>query len=214
MNFAQQQNSSTRVVGFTIVVLIHMVFVWALASGLARKAYEKVVGPIETKVIEEVKKELPPDELPPPPPLKAPPPPFIPPPEIQITAPVSMAPTITQTTTTPPPKTEIRPAPPVVHAPPPPRPAGPVKAAVACTKMPVPEVPGVNWSGEATFNVKATLKHGKVAFPIEVVSADMRGGRDRKAQRSLISAIEAAMAGYECTGNDIEIQQEFVFRIQ
>ena len=213
MNFAQPHGNSTRVTGFAVVVLIHAVFIWALATGLARKAIEKVVGPLETKVIEEVKK--PPEDLPPPPPpLKAPPPPpFVPPPEIQIAAPVTTAPTITQTTSAPPPKAEIRPTPPpVVHAPPP-RPAGPVKAAVACTKMPTPEVPGVNWAGEATFNVKATLKNGKVTA-IEVISASMRGGTDRKAQRALIGAIESAMADYVCTGNDIQIQQEFVFRIE
>lgn len=211
MNFAQQQDNTKRVTGFAIVVLIHVVFVWALASGLARKAFEKVVGPIETKVIEEVKKK-PLEDLPPPPPqLKAPPPPFIPAPEIQITAPVSMAQTISQTTTTPPPKAEIRPAAP---PPPAPRPAGPVRANVACTKMPQPEVPGVNWSGQATFNVKATLKNGRVVSPIEVLSASMQGGHDRKVQRALIGAIEAAMSSYECTGNDIQIQQEFVFKIE
>ena len=215
MNFAQQQTNSTRASGFAIVVLIHVVLVWGISSGLARKAIEKVVGPIETKVIEEVKKAPPPPEnLPPPPPqLKAPPPPFVPPPEIQITAPVVQAPTITQTTTAPPPRTEIRPVQaPVQVAPPPPRPAGPVKAGVACTKLVTPEVPGVNWSGEASFNVKGTVKNGKVVA-IEVLSSQMRGGNDRRTQRALISSIEAAMSGYECPGAEFQIQQEFVFKI-
>src|SRR5205807_9311102 len=71
-------------------------------------------APIETKIIEEIKKP-PPDTPPPPPPkLAAPPPPFIPPPEVNIQVPiVQQAPTITTVTTTPPP-----PAAPVVHAPP------------------------------------------------------------------------------------------------
>lgn len=215
MNFAQQQNSSSRVTGFVIVVLIHIVLVWAIASGLARKAVEMVKGPIETKVIEEEKKPPPPPEnLPPPPPqLKAPPPPFVPPPEVQVTAPAPVVPTISQTTTAPPPVADIRPVQaPVVAAPPPPRPAGPIKAGVACTKMVTPEMPGVNWAGEATFNVKGTVKNGKVVA-IEVMSANMRGGNDRKAQRALISAIESAMSGYECPGADLQIQQEFVFKI-
>lgn len=214
MNFAQQHGNPTRVTGFAIVVLIHAVFVWALATGLARKAIEKVVGPLETKVIEEVKK--PPEDLPPPPPpLKAPPPPpFVPPPEIQIAAPVTTSTaTITQTTSAPPAKAEIRPTPPPAPVAPPPRPAGPVKAAVACTKMPAPDVPGVNWAGEATFIVKGTVKNGRVVG-IEVTNSTMRGGTDRKAQRALIGAIESAMAEYVCTGNDIQIQQEFVFRIE
>jgi protein TonB len=74
-------------------------------TGLARKVVEVIKAPIETKIIEEVKKQLPDTPPPPPPKLAAPPPPFIPPPEVNIQVPVQaqQAPTITTTTVKPPP---------------------------------------------------------------------------------------------------------------
>jgi protein TonB len=87
-----------------MVIVMHILLGWALVSGLARKVVEVIKQPIETKIIEEIKKPLP--DLPPPPPpkLAAPPPPFIPPPEINIQVPtVTPPPTITTVTTTPPP---------------------------------------------------------------------------------------------------------------
>ena len=83
MDFAQQQRNPTRhLVGISAVVILHILVVWALVSGLARKVVEVVKGPIEVKVIEEIIKKPPPppDALPPPPKVQAPPPPFIPPP--------------------------------------------------------------------------------------------------------------------------------------
>ena len=113
MNFAERQADPRRhLVGMTIVVLFHALVVYALVTGLAKRVVEVIRAPIETKVIEEIKKPPPPPEvvLPPPPKLEAPPPPFIPPPEIQIATPPP-APTITATTPTPPPAPVAPPAP-------------------------------------------------------------------------------------------------------
>lgn len=97
----QQQGPAKHLVGFIMVVLFHVVTAYALMSGLARKVIEVVKAPIETKIIEEVKKpEL--DQPPPPPPkLAPPPPPYIPPPEINIAVQPSTAPSnaITAVTT-------------------------------------------------------------------------------------------------------------------
>jgi protein TonB len=100
MDFAQQQRDPTRhLIGIGAVVILHVLVVWALVSGLARKVVEVVKGPIEVKVIEEIiKKPPPPEVVPPPPKLAAPPPPFIPPPEINIAPPPTTAPTITAVT--------------------------------------------------------------------------------------------------------------------
>ncbi|HEX2012933.1 MAG TPA: ABC transporter substrate-binding protein, partial [Roseateles sp.] len=89
MNFAQEKQGASRFTGIGIVILIHVLIIWALASGLARKAIEAVKGPIDVKVVEEKVKPPPPPEkvVPPPPDMKAPPPPFVPPPEVQVTAP-------------------------------------------------------------------------------------------------------------------------------
>ena len=117
MNFAQQQADPRRhVVGIAAVILLHILVIWALLTGLGKRVIDIVRAPIETKVIEEIKKPPPPPEvvLPPPPKLEAPPPPFIPPPEIQIATPPP-APTITATTIAPPPAPMVPTAPPQVR---------------------------------------------------------------------------------------------------
>jgi len=129
MDFARQQrNPGRHLVGIGGVVLLHVLIVYALVTGLARKVVEVVKGPIEVKVIEEViKKPPPPPEIvPPPPKLAAPPPPFTPPPEVNIAPPPAPPPTITAVTPEPPPAPQapvIAPPPPVVAPPAPPPPA-------------------------------------------------------------------------------------------
>jgi len=112
VNYAERERNPARhLPSISMVVALHLLLGWALVSGLARKVVEVIKAPIETKIIEEIKKP-PPDTPPPPPPkLAAPPPPFIPPPEVNIQAPVSTAPTITTVTTTPPPVAAPPPAP-------------------------------------------------------------------------------------------------------
>jgi protein TonB len=133
MNFAQQQRDPTRhLVGIGAVVLLHVLIVWALVSGLARKVVEVVKGPIEVKVIEEVIKKPPPppEVVPPPPKVAAPPPPFIPPPEINIAPPPTPAPTITAVTKEAPPAPQ---APVIQKVPEAPAPVAAVRSAqLAC----------------------------------------------------------------------------------
>jgi protein TonB len=89
MNFAQQRNPTRQFTGFAIVMVVHALLVYALVTGLAQSAIEVLKGPLEAKIIQEVKPP-PPDAPPPPPPeLAPPPPPFIPPPEVNIQAPVT-----------------------------------------------------------------------------------------------------------------------------
>ncbi|HET7729208.1 MAG TPA: energy transducer TonB [Usitatibacter sp.] len=122
MDYAQSQRNPTKhLSGIAVVILLHLAIGYALVTGLARKVVEVIKAPIETKIIEEIKK--PPPDLPPPPPppkLAAPPPPFIPPPEINIQVPVvTPPPTITVQTTTPPPPQAFVPTPPVAPPAPP-----------------------------------------------------------------------------------------------
>jgi periplasmic protein TonB len=120
MDFSEHEREpGKKFSGFAFVVLLHLLIVYALVTGLARKVVEVVKQPVETKIIEEVKPP-PPKDLPPPPPppkLTAPPPPFIPPPEVNIQTP-------------PPPNTiaavtNVRPENPVMPPPAPPAPAAP-----------------------------------------------------------------------------------------
>lgn len=112
--------NNKRLAAFALVVLIHVLFVYVLASGLGKKVVEVVLGPVETRLIEELPDE---EEPPPPPPEIDTPPPYVPPPEISIEIPVDTGPTtaITNVTTERP-----------VAAPPPPAPK-PVEKAVVKT---------------------------------------------------------------------------------
>jgi protein TonB len=121
-----QKSPSKHLPSIIMVGALHIAIGYALVTGLARKVVEVIKAPIETKIIEEVKKVVPDTPPPPPPKLAAPPPPFIPPPEINVQVPVQaqQAPTITTVTTAKPP-----PGPPPKYVPPaPPAPpaTGPV----------------------------------------------------------------------------------------
>ena len=117
MDYAQRErNPAKHLPSILTVVVLHIAVGYALVTGLARRVVEVIKQPLETKIIEEIKKP-PPDTPPPPPPkLAPPPPPFIPPPEINIQVPITQsAPTITTQSTQPPPKVA---PPPVPVAPP------------------------------------------------------------------------------------------------
>ena len=224
MNFSQQRRDPRRhVVGFTFVVLFHALIVYALATGLAKKVVDVVRAPIETKVIEEIKKPPPPPEIvvPPPPRLEAPPPPFIPPPEVQIATPPPPQPTITAVTPTPPPApVVIAPAPPppaapvVVIAPPPPAPPKPAAQSVTaiCTKVVKPEAPGIDVSVNAVITMSYTIQGGKV-IKMDVVKQSYTPNVDRKVKRAIMASIEAAVAEYVCPGDFADVPQEFSFKI-
>ena len=162
------------------VVVLHVLIVYALASGLGRKVVEVVRAPVEAKIVEEVRKPPPPPEriALPPPKFEAPPPPYIPPPEVRIATPPPPVPTITVRKEAPPPQPDIRPlappmpmaapapvaapAPPVPAAPPAPPPAPPAPPA------PVPVAAGVACPGYTEVLVNA-------GFPREA----QRGGVEK-----------------------------------
>ena len=126
MDYAQQQRQPGKhVTGITVVLVLHAIVVYALVTGLARKAIEVIKGPLETKIIEEVKKPPPPDTPPPPPPkMVQVMPTFVPPPEVQIASPVIQSPISNPTPVAPP-----------VYAPPKPAvvaPPAPPSVGIAC----------------------------------------------------------------------------------
>ena len=99
---------------FAVIIALHVGMFYLLNSGLSHQIIDVVLGPIETRMIEEAPKQ---DEPPPPPPPKIEtPPPFVPPPEIDIAITPDAPPTnaIQQTTTvrpTAPPPPVAAPAP-------------------------------------------------------------------------------------------------------
>ena len=138
MDYAQyQRNPLKHLPSITAVVLLHIALGYALVTGLARKVVEVIKQPIETKIIEEMKK---------PPPDTPPPPPFIPAPEINIQAPIQIAPTITVAPAEKPPPVRVE-APP---APPP------------------PVLPAIRKEYKAQFRVEPT-------YPRQAISAGITG---------------------------------------
>jgi protein TonB len=91
MTYNSRKTIPQQLSGLGFVILLHILVVYIVASGLGHQAVEAVMGPIETRVIEEAKK--PTDEAPPPPPKIETPPPFVPPPEIDIAPEAVAAPT-------------------------------------------------------------------------------------------------------------------------
>ena len=140
MDFAEQQRKPGKhMVGFGIVLALHLLLGWGMLNGLAQRMVEVIKGPIETKIIEETKPPPPPppDNLPPPPKFAPPPPSFVPPPEVNVNPPPTPAPSITTTQVAPPPT-------PVTVAPP-----APVVAAVAppAPRVAVRTEPKIDFSG-------------------------------------------------------------------
>jgi periplasmic protein TonB len=82
MTYKTRRSASQQISSLGFVVLLHVVAIYAVASGLAHRAVETVMGPIETKVIEEAKPKQ--EELPPPPPKLQTPPPYVPPPDLDV----------------------------------------------------------------------------------------------------------------------------------
>ena len=159
MDFARQQRDPTRhMIGIAFVILIHALVIWALVTGLARKAIEVIKKPLTATIVEEIKAPPPP----PPPPKKieiqkAPPPPeqpYVPPPDIPPPV-VQQEPVIAAVTPTPPP------APPVI-APPPPAPVA--KPAIRRGITPISKVEPI-YPREA---IRAGVPKGQVIARLQI----------------------------------------------
>jgi protein TonB len=219
MDYARQQrNPSRHLIGIGGVVLFHVLLVWGLVSGLARKVVEVVKGPIEVKVIEEVAKPPPPpaEILPPPPKMAAPPPPFIPPPEINIAPPPTPAPTITAVTRdTPATKTlpPIQPPPPAA-APPPPKPAGPQSARVVCPNY-VQVMSSIAYPRQALLDgvEGEVLIEFTVAANGQIKDVEIKSSSNRIFNRAALTAVQSGLT-CQGQGQDVRVQAPVSFKIR
>ncbi|NOS98149.1 MAG: TonB family protein [Methylotenera sp.] len=161
MSYEQSAPTQKRLLGLILVLLFHVVLIYALVNGLAQefvKAVQK--NPLDFEIIEEVK--LPPP--PPPPPPKAeeapkvdtPPPAYVPPAEVKVEAAPSQN-TITSVTTAAP--TESN--------------SGPVVLAPAPVAEPAPPPPPKH----VAERTKASLKEGcaKPVYPSESIDMEEEG---------------------------------------
>jgi protein TonB len=218
MDYARQQrNPSRHLIGIGGVVLFHVLLVWGLVSGLARKVVEVVKGPIEVKVIEEVKTPPPPAEVvPPPPKLAAPPPPFIPPPEINIAPPPTPAPTITAVTREAPPTAALPPIqPPAPPAPAPaPPPAGPRSARVVCPNY-VQVMSSIAYPREALLDgiegevlIEFTVNAGG-----DIKNVEIKSSTNRIFNRAALAAVQSKLT-CQGQGQDVRVQAPVSFKIR
>jgi protein TonB len=122
-----------RSTGLVVVLGLHVLLGWALASGLAREAVNIVKKPIQMVIVPE---EIAPPPPPPPPKVQkvaeapkvhAPPPAYVPPPEV---VPVAPPAPVIQAVQAEPPREPVRIEPPPPPAPPAPPPAPPVPAVI------------------------------------------------------------------------------------
>ncbi|MFC5498210.1 energy transducer TonB [Caenimonas terrae] len=205
---------SRRLTGWIVVVLLHIVILWALITGTARKGLEIIKKPLEAAVIQEV--IIPPPPPPPPPPPKqivkqepqapkveAPPPPFVPPPEVA--PPVSNAPAIVSMPTPPPAPPVI--APPAPPAPPAPKPStGRAEIGIACPTQVKPEMPrkAIQEGTEGVVRAQALIRDG-VVKEVTILSGP----------RIFHAAVRNAMLQYKCVSEpgDVLAPQEFVFKV-
>jgi protein TonB len=221
MNFSQRQADPRRhLVGLSVVILVHVFVIYALVTGLAKKVVDVVRAPIETKVIEEIKKPPPPPEivLPPPPKLEAPPPPYIPPPEVQIAAPPPPAPTITVAPSpVPPPPTVMTPTPPpAAPAPPAPpaAPAAPISASVACSNY-TTVMGDVSFPKEA---VRQGLDHGDAVIQFTLSpTGEVKNITVVRASHPTFGRASARIVGeYKCQGQgrEVTVQVPFSYKLE
>jgi protein TonB len=87
VDFAEDRKmSANRMIGIGIVLLLHVLLIYALVTGLATSAIDIIKKPLEIKIISAPPAPPPPPTVTPPPPprLTTPPPPYIPPPLIQV----------------------------------------------------------------------------------------------------------------------------------
>jgi protein TonB len=217
MDFAQQQRNPTRhLVGVGGVVLMHVLIVYALITGLARKVVEVVKGPIDVKVIEEVIKKPPPppEVIPPPPKMQAPPPPFVPPPEVVIAQPPP-APTITAVTPEAPPAPQA----PVITKAPEVAPPAPPPPAIRSAQVVCPNYREVMQS--IVYPREALLDNieGEVVIEFTVATngsirdAVIKSSSNRVFNRTSLSVVQTRL---QCQGQaqDIRVQAPISFKIR
>lgn len=93
MVYAEKRNYTGRLLGFAVVILLHVGLIWALANGLGEAVIEVVQGPIEARIIQTPAKPKPAPPPPPAPVAAKPKPDKIRPREVTAARPIQTAPT-------------------------------------------------------------------------------------------------------------------------
>ncbi|MDR7335540.1 hypothetical protein [Roseateles asaccharophilus] len=82
-----------------------------------------------------------------------------------------------------------------------------ISVGMVCRVMPRPQLPVVQWKGQAIYKAVATVREGRiVGAEYTILSA----GVDRTVHRAFIESMERAFQAYDCPGNHV-FEQEFMF---
>jgi protein TonB len=211
MDYARQQRDPMRhMIGIVFVVAVHVLVIYALASGLARQALLIVKKPLDATIIEEIK--LPPPPPPPPKRVDQPPPPpppdtYVPQPDVPVTTAVT-GPTITVVTPEPP----KAPAP-VVEPPkpPPPKPAirrGGQLEIVAREPMNFPREAERAGVEKGTVVARMQIDGDGNVTEVQIISADPPRVFDKEVRRAL------SMYKFKADGEKYVAEIEIGFRLQ
>ena len=210
MGYAEQQRQPGKhAVGIGVVIILHILLGWALASGLATKAVRIILPETEAVIIVEKPK-------PPPPPLEPPPPPkqvvvvqtFVPPPEVQIQQ--QLQPPVIQNTTVVAPPVFAPPTPPAPPAPI--APPAPVSVGIACPnsqqirsdiKYPT-QARKDGLQGEVL--IEATVGANGEIKDVEVISSSNRAFNS-------ISINSVRLFKCNAQGRDVRVQVPFSFKL-
>jgi protein TonB len=202
--FKTGQAPGYRFLSIGFVALLHVVAIWALATGLIQNLASKLPQEFKAEVIPPKEQNKPPPP-PPPPELQKPPPPFVPPPEINIQT-ESSAPTITTqskyATPPPPPKAVVAP----------PKPAGitaPVslKSSHNCAERYYPPI-AVRLNQQGTTTLRITVSAGGQVTEAKVANSS---GFDSLDQAALKCVQGGSWGGYKPAmqnGQAIDAQTE------
>lgn len=210
MGYAEQQRQPGKhAVGIGVVIILHILLGWALASGLATKAVRIILPETEAVIIVEKPK-------PPPPPLEPPPPPkqvvvvqtFVPPPEVQIQQ--QLQPPVIQNTTVVAPPVFAPPTPPAPPAPI--APPAPVSVGIACPnsqqirsdiKYPT-QARKDGLQGEVL--IEATVGANGEIKDVEVISSSNRAFNS-------VSINSVRLFKCNAQGRDVRVQVPFSFKL-
>ena len=212
MSFVQPQGNTTRrSVVIVAAVLFHIVLIWALMNGLAKKVVQVISEPIETKIIEAVKPPPPEKVIAlPPPPKFVPQPAFVPLPEIQIQTPEPTQPTISAVTAEPVAAPDVMKsvAAPVVSKP------SSVSASVACS----------NYSkvmGDAAFPRAATrlgLEEGDALIQFTLTAnGEIKDVKAIKSSHAVFAENSIRLvSNFKCAGrgSDVFVQVPFEYKVE
>jgi protein TonB len=192
-----------RFLSIGFVALLHVVAIWALATGLIQDLASKLPQEFKAEVIPP-KEQVKPPPPPPPPDLQKPPPPFVPPPEINIQT--EAAP---NTITTQSKVASLPPPPKVVVAPP--KPTGItapvlVKGSHACAERYYPPI-AVRLNQQGTTTLRVTVSTSGQVTDAKVANSSGFDSLDNAA----IKCVQSSSWGYKPAmenGQPIETQTE------